>query len=94
MFDWKVWLKLASELWNLRTKVNLMSKEVDDLRAAYAANKAEVQSDVAALQGKIEALTAQIAAMPGVTDDITALTQEITADTAALHASLNPAPAQ
>ncbi len=88
--SWAAWL---SEWLNLRNKVNRMSDAIADLKAAYDANKAEVQTDVASLQGKIADLSAQIANLPNVTAAITDLTAQITADTAALHASLNPDPA-
>ena len=67
-----------------------MSKETDDLKAAYEANKAEVASALSALQAKIKDLTDKLANDPGDVAALQAITAEITEDTAALHASQQP----
>ena len=67
-----------------------MIQEVEDLKAAYAAARVEVQTGIAGLMAKIEDLQTQIENDPDDLSDIIALTATIKSDTAALHDSLNP----
>lgn len=88
--SWKAWLlELATDIWNLRTKVNQMADVVAELKAEFESYKGDVDKKVATLGEKIAALQAQIsvpvidpAAVQLVLDEVKAAHAELTPPTA------------
>jgi len=70
-----------------------MSAELEAVKTALAAYKAEVSTDVSNLLDQVTSLSAKVAELSANTDatELTALAADLQAQTEALHAKVTPA---
>lgn len=77
-------------------RIDLMSAELEALKTALDAYKAEVATDVAALLSQVTDLTARVTALSTTNPDaveMATLAADLQATTQALHDKVNPVPA-
>ncbi|MGZ5508704.1 MAG: hypothetical protein ACXWKH_20210 [Limisphaerales bacterium] len=93
-YFWREDVSVKGRLEVLEKKVMTMATEQDiaDIKAAYEAANADLQTDVGTILTKLQTLTDEIKASSSPSPNAAALVQEITANATAVHAKLNPTP--
>lgn len=78
LFGWL--LELATDIFNLRTKVKLMSEQLTALKAAYESFRDDIAAKVAGLQSTVAELRSQLESATTDPVEVDRLLKEIEAD--------------